>query len=84
MEDNQWHLDKRVPIALILTILMQTGAMIAWGASLNQRVAHLEKEIAERSDYAERITRQETLMEGLLKAFNRVEDKVDRLLDESR
>ena len=33
-----WHLDKRVPIALIVTIIVQTGGMIWWASGLTHRV----------------------------------------------
>lgn len=37
-----WHLDKRVPVALIFAILLQTGAGFWWAASINERVNNLE------------------------------------------
>jgi hypothetical protein len=33
-----WHLDKRVPIALILTLLAQTVGIVWWAASLSGQV----------------------------------------------
>lgn len=33
MADTEWHLDKRIPIALILMMVGQV-AVIAWGAAL--------------------------------------------------
>jgi hypothetical protein len=41
-----WHLDKRVPIALILTVAIQTGAMVWWAASISARVEMHERQIA--------------------------------------
>lgn len=37
-----WHLDKRIPLALIGAILVQTGAAFWWASSINERVASLE------------------------------------------
>lgn len=37
-----WHLDKRIPLALIGAILIQTGAAFWWASSINERVASLE------------------------------------------
>jgi ABC-type transporter Mla maintaining outer membrane lipid asymmetry ATPase subunit MlaF len=37
-----WHLDRRVPVALILSILLQTGAGFWWASSINERVNTLE------------------------------------------
>lgn len=33
-----WHADKRVPIALIFTILMQSGVVIWWAADMSAKV----------------------------------------------
>ncbi len=46
MSDEPWHLDKRVPVALILTILMQTAAAVWFASALNQRVSQLETSVA--------------------------------------
>ena len=44
MEDReQWHLDKRVPIALIFAILIQSVAAVWWAASISERVQHIEE-----------------------------------------
>jgi hypothetical protein len=44
---QNWHLDKRVPIAIILTIFLQTFAFIyfvtAWKVEVESRLAVLEK-----------------------------------------
>jgi uncharacterized coiled-coil protein SlyX len=33
-----WHLDKRIPIALIVTIFLQTAFAVSWVTSLSARV----------------------------------------------
>ena len=33
-----WHLDRKVPLALILTIVLQTGLGVWWAAGLTSRV----------------------------------------------
>ena len=38
-----WHLDKRVPIAIILAIFVQTAGVVWWAARLENRVVTLEK-----------------------------------------
>jgi cell division protein FtsB len=43
---EQWHLDKRVPVALILTLLGQMVVAIWWAASLNQRVEAIERDVS--------------------------------------
>lgn len=47
-----WHLDKKVPVALILTIAVQTGAFIWW---LSAQSARLETVAAENAAQDSRI-----------------------------
>ena len=41
-QNHRWHLSKSVPISLMLTIGVQTIALIIWAARLDARVAALE------------------------------------------
>jgi hypothetical protein len=41
--DRDWHLDKRVPIAMICALLGQTFVIGWWTSSIDSRVASLEK-----------------------------------------
>ena len=43
---ESWHLDKKVPLALILAMAVQTIGVIWWAASLSTRVDHQERQIA--------------------------------------
>lgn len=63
LEDNHWHLDRRVPIALIVTILIQTGTVVWWGASTNARINALEEKATLASTQPERLARVETKLE---------------------
>lgn len=58
-----WHLDKKVPIALILTIAIQTGGFIWWTASINERVNFLERQATASAPQSERLTRVEVNLE---------------------
>lgn len=41
-EPESWHLEHKVPIAIIVTIAIQTFALVAWAAKLDSRVSSLE------------------------------------------
>ena len=45
MADEQWHLDKRVPIALILAILIQSGSAIWWASTMSERMNQVERRL---------------------------------------
>mgnify|MGYP001544221506 FL=1 len=40
---TDWHLDKRVPVALILTLALQAGAGVWWASSTNERLSQVER-----------------------------------------
>lgn len=46
LTNGHWHLDKRVPISLILAIMIQTGSFIWFMSALNSDVEGLERRTA--------------------------------------
>lgn len=38
MTGNDWHLDKKIPITLILSLLLQTGAIIWVASAMNSKI----------------------------------------------
>ena len=81
----KWHLDKRIPIALIVAIAMQTGAGIWWLSSINSRVNSLELQagptLAGAASRESRIVRLETQFENLITTMRRIDEKLDRVLE---
>ena len=69
IDDNKWHLDKKVPLALMFTIACQTSAIVWWAAGINARVEQLEKQLQLAAPHAERIIRLEekvtTIRDGI-------------------
>lgn len=65
IENRHWHLDKKVPLALIITIVAQTVA-VAWGASnLWTRVGELERQMQIAAPQFERLIRVETKVDAI-------------------
>lgn len=63
--DTAWHLDKKVPIAMILAIILQTGGMVWWAASAQERLNALERKAEASAPQAERLARVETKLEAV-------------------
>lgn len=40
---EHWHLDKRVPIALIFAIFVQSATAVWWAASISERMEQIER-----------------------------------------
>jgi hypothetical protein len=68
---HSWHLDKRIPVALILTfgitLAGQTGAALWWAATTSGRLTAVENSV----------------QNSVTSRLNRIEDKLDRLMETS-
>lgn len=80
--DRHWHLDKRVPIALIFTIAVQTATLIVWGTQLTERVSQLERTEAVRAaiapQSADRLTRVEVKVDTALDGIQEIKRLIQR------
>lgn len=56
---NRWKIDRHIPIALILTVLLQTVGAVWWTAKLESRIEVLELYVKTRSGDGERLIRIE-------------------------
>lgn len=70
--DRRWHLDKRVPIALIFAMLIQTGGIVWWGATTSERVSVLKERLDAISPQADRLTRVEVNIEDIKSSLTEI------------
>ncbi len=84
----RWHLDKRVPVALIIAIMAQTVSVVWWAASLSARVGVLERDWASFEVIATRLRAQEDRqaraderLQALYARLERIDRKLDMLLE---
>lgn len=70
-----WHLDKRVPIALIAAIAMQSGVFGIWVGTISSRVTALESRQERLDDIRDRTIRLETLAEAIIQRLDRQESR---------
>jgi len=58
-ENISWHLDKKVPIGLILALLAQTLVITSWGTAkfenIDNRISNLEKSDEGQASHENRI-----------------------------
>jgi hypothetical protein len=78
-DDTRWHLDKRVPLALLFAILVQTGAALWWAAGVNARVEQLERQVISAAPNVERIVRLETKMDAIFSQLAEIKLIVQRV-----
>lgn len=59
-DDFSWHLDKKVPLGLILALLVQTAVITSWGSAkfenYENRITSLEESDDAQQAYERRIT----------------------------
>lgn len=76
--DSAWHLDKKVPIALIAAIAIQTGSMVWWAASASERLNVLERRAEQVAPQAERLARVETKLESVQDGISEIKSILRR------
>lgn len=75
---RHWHLDKRVPIALIFAILLQTAGLLIWGATLSERVSNLERRADFVAPQGDRLTRVEVKVDNIVDSVNEIKALIRR------
>lgn len=76
--DDKWHLDRKVPLALIVTIAIQTGAAIWWASSQSARMDYVEKQLQLSVPWAGQIIRLETKVDAIDKNVAEIKDSLRR------
>jgi hypothetical protein len=77
-----WRLDRHVPVALVLTIILQTGAALMWSGAAAERLSALEARSARTDEVVERTARLEEQSKAMRAALTRIEAKLDRVIAE--
>lgn len=76
-------MDRTIPVALVFMIFMQTVAAIWWASNLSSRVQAAESSISQIDTTValrgERITRLETMLEGVGKKLDHIDNQLDEL-----
>lgn len=75
---KHWSVDKRVPLALIVTIALQTGGLVWWASSLSERVNILEKRAEATAPQADRLTRVEVKIESVQEGISEIKRLIRR------
>lgn len=78
--DNSWHLDKKVPLALIFAIVLQTGFAVAWVTDISRDVRESQRrmEKLEKSDEA-----QTEVLRIIREQYARIDERLSILVRQS-
>lgn len=78
--DNGWHLDKKVPIGIIIAIIIQTFSLGWFVARMESRITALEISQSQRADERDRLITMEERLKAALESMARIERQLDRLV----
>ena len=76
-DDSSWHLDKRVPVALIVTIMSGFAGGTWWIAEINSRVNHIERMQLQSSGDSGQIIQIKEQLRGIERIVQRLEQYLD-------
>mgnify|MGYP003393110097 FL=1 len=62
---TNWRFDRRIPIALLLTLFIQIVSGIVWATQLNARVDNLENEAGASAGFGEKLARIDERLQSL-------------------
>lgn len=75
---QRWRIDRRIPLALVLAIAVQTGGAVWWLANLSARVSTIEEAAIARQDERDRLIVLETELRAVNATLVRIERRLDR------
>ena len=70
-------LQKRVSMAVLIAIAIETAAGLIWAGATLERIDTLEREAAEARPVAERLARVEAQLEAVHAQLDRIEMKIE-------
>lgn len=80
MTTEQWHLDKRVPVTIIVALLLQTMGFVyvgtTWKTETDFRLANLENQNEERKSQEGRIIVMEQQLRYITESLGRIERRL--------
>ena len=77
-ESKRWHLDKTVPLAVIIAMFVQTAGFVFWAGALSERVSNLEKQQTSTAPQADRLTRVEVKIENIQEGITEIKRLIRR------
>lgn len=76
-QTEEWKVDKKVPLALIVTLAIQTAGVFFWMGQLTIRIDHLENQVLLATTNNDRLIRVEVQLETIFSSLQRIEDQLE-------
>jgi hypothetical protein len=94
--ETKWHVDRRVPLATLIALIIQTSGMVWWASSLSSTVDRNSKDIedfrvhgtplirSEISGLKERTSNFDRRLDRIEVGIDRLDRKMDAALEQGR
>lgn len=69
---QHWSVDKKIPVALIVTLVVQTAGIVWWGATTSARINVLEQKAETAAPQGERLTRVEVKVDNIIESMSEI------------
>lgn len=86
LDEGSWHLDKRVPVSLIIALVVQTGGMFWWASGVSStlqnqqtQIAELKQEGRQMASRFDELIRVGSELSALKESVQRVERALEKL-----
>ena len=79
-ENAGWRFDRQIPVALVVTFILQTGAALMWSGAAAERLTALELRSGRTDEMVERTARLEEQSKAMQASLMRIEEKLDRVV----
>ena len=77
--EQRWQIDKRIPLALILTVSVQTVAVGIWIGGINSRVSTLESVSSRYIESGDKLIRLDEKMNSVQQQQGEIKEELRRL-----
>jgi hypothetical protein len=75
-EAAHWQIDRRIPIALLITLFFQFASALVWATQLNARVGTLEQDGVGMADFGEKLARIDERLQGMKQDVEFIKNEV--------
>ncbi len=79
--EAKWKIDRRIPLAMIMTVLMQMAGGLIWATQLNARVRQVEQQAGANITLSERFARLEERLENVKRNTEIMKGQLDHLVE---
>lgn len=79
-EKGGWKIDRHIPVAVIVTLLLQMCAVLIWATELDARVGNVERIIG-ATNISEKLARLEERLDSMKQDTGAMKRQLDYLTD---